>query len=173
MERANYNWANYEDYVKSHDQDDQEMEYRPRYDANPDDDYDDDNEEEEDYSEGFQEQVEEQVEQQADYAADDYDDDNEEEDYAKGFQEQVEHETDYAADDSDESDFNGQFGWRSKARRGKRGRFVPPDTRAFVAPVFVRVADLKAGAASGSGEEREPGGMSDDGMAGVAPKSWC
>ena len=59
MERANYNWANYEDYVKSHDQDDQEMEYRPRYDANPDDDYDDDNEEEEDYSEGFQEQVEE------------------------------------------------------------------------------------------------------------------
>ena len=121
MERANYNWANYEDYVKSHDQDDQEMEYRPRYDANPDDDYDDDNEEEEDYSEGFQEQVEEQVEQQADYAADDYDDDNEEEDYAKGFQEQVEHETDYAADDSDESDFNGQFGWAEQGAPRQKG----------------------------------------------------
>ena len=130
MERVNHSWANYEDYVKSHDRDDQEKVYHPRYDANPDyDDYNDDYEEEEE--------------------------EEEEEDYTEGFQEQVEHETDYAADDS--ADFDGQFGWRSKVRRGKRGGFVPPDTRSFVAPVFVRVADLKAGATSGSGEERTPG----------------
>ena len=68
MERANYNWANYEDSVKSHDQDDQEMEYRPRYDADPDDDYDDDDNEEEDYDEGVQEEVEHRTDEAEDDA---------------------------------------------------------------------------------------------------------
>ena len=43
------------------------------------------------------------------------------------------HQADYAADDGAESDYaDTHFGWRSKARRSKRGRlWVPPDIRAF------------------------------------------
>ena len=84
-----------------------------------------------------------------------HDGDFEDEDHGEDLREQVEHQADYAEDDSleSESDFDAQFGWRSKARHRKRGRFVPPDIRGFAAPVFVRVADLRARVTSASEEE--------------------
>ena len=80
------------------------------------------------------------------------------EDHVEGLWEQAEHQADYAADDSLEagSDFGARVGWRSKAHRRQMGRFVPPDRRGYAAPVFVRVADLLAGAPSGSDEEGGP-----------------
>ena len=89
------------------------------------------------------------------------DDDGSEEDHAEGSQEEVGHRAEYPANgpqeevayeakyspgDSAESDYaDVQFGWRSKARRGKRGRrWAPPNTRTFTAPVFVRLADLQS-----------------------------
>ena len=81
-----------------------------------------------------------------------HDVDFEDEDHGEGLWEDVGHQADYAADDSVASDFDARFGWRSTSRRRQRGKFVPPDTRAYAAPVFVRVADLQAGATSGSGE---------------------
>ena len=76
-------------------------------------------------------------------------------------EEEVEHRTDDPGDDTGQSDFHAQFGWRSKMRRrhgrGRgRGRFVPPDTRGLAEPVFVRLANLRSKASPGSEEEREP-----------------
>ena len=80
----------------------------------------------------------------------------EEEDYAEASQEEVEHHEDYAEDDNAETGFEARFGWRSKARHGRKGRFVPPDTRGYVPAVFVRLADLEVNTASGSVERGEP-----------------
>lgn len=58
------------------------------------------------------------------------------------FQEQaerVEHQLDAAA----QLDAEAQFGWRSKARRRRKGSFVPPDIRTYRWPTFVRVEDLR------------------------------
>ena len=89
----------------------------------------------------------------------DSDHDLEDEGHEEGLRERVEHQADYPADDSVDShvDFDAQLGWRSKAHRRERGRFVPPDTRGYAAPVFVQVADLQARAPAGSEEERDPG----------------
>ena len=89
------------------------------------------------------------------YGDPDYDPEGED---AEDLQEPVEHQADHTADDSLEagSDFYARVGWRSKAHRRQRGRFVPPDMRGYAAPVFVRVADLQARATSASEEEREP-----------------
>ena len=87
-----------------------------------------------------------------DYDEEDYD----EEDYEEAVQDEVEHRTDGAADDGDKADFHAQFRWRSKMRhRRGRGRFVPPDTRGLVAPVFVRRANPGAKAEGGPEEESE------------------
>ena len=59
--------------------------------------------------------------------------------YDEAAEEEVDHRTDETADDADQTDFHARFGWRSKTRhRRGRGRFVPPDTRGLMAPVFVR-----------------------------------
>ena len=55
---------------------------------------------------------------------------------------QVDHAVDHAAEDTVETDFDVRYIWRGKRRHTKRGRIVPPDTRKFNTPVFVRVADL-------------------------------
>lgn len=57
--------------------------------------------------------------------------------------EQVEHQVDHGAGDAEQLDAEAQFGWRNAARRGRRGRFVPPDMRAYRWPAFVRVEDLQ------------------------------
>ena len=54
----------------------------------------------------------------------------------------VDHAVDHAAEDSVETDFTVRYIWRGKRRHTKRGRIVPPDTRKFNTPVFVRVEDL-------------------------------
>ena len=85
-----------------------------------------------------------------------FDPDYDEEDYEEAVQDEVEHRTDGAADDVDKADFHAQFRWRSKMRhRRGRGRFVPPDTRGLVAPVFVRRANPGAKAEGGPEEESE------------------
>ena len=73
-----------------------------------------------------------------------------------GRPEQVEYQEDFVEDDSAETEFQAQFGWRSKARRRKKGRRHLPDMRGYVAPVFVRVADLEAGTTPGSGDAKGP-----------------
>ena len=81
-----------------------------------------------------------------------------EEDDPEGFQEEDEadeHEVEHATDDSAESTFDTQYGYRAKGRRPK-GTWVSPDIRGFHAPQFVPVASLYAPAASGSGEELDP-----------------
>ena len=69
-------------------------------------------------------------------------DDGYEEDDLSG----VEHQAEFPAGTEAESDYAAvRFGWRSKARRGRRGRrWAPPDTRRFSAPAFVRLADLRS-----------------------------
>ena len=59
--------------------------------------------------------------------------------------EEVEHHLDHAADDAAQLDAEKKFGWKGRARRRRKGRFVPPDVRAYRWPVFVRVADLPNG----------------------------
>ena len=63
---------------------------------------------------------------------------------------------DDAADDVDEADFHAQFRWRSKMRRRGQGRFVPPDRRVLMAPVFVRRANPGAKLGGGPEADREP-----------------
>ena len=106
-----------------------------------------------DYQEGHQEQWASRYDKNPD-------DDHDGEDYAETLQEQrerVEHQADHAADDSLEPEpiSMPSSDGRSTSRRRQRGRFVPPDIRAYAAPVFVRVAGLQAGATSGSGETPE------------------
>ena len=82
-----------------------------------------------------------------------------EEDGTEGFQEgdeADEHQVEHATDDSGESDFETQYGWRSKAGRRKKGTWISRDIRGCKTPVFVPVADLEAPAASGAGEELDP-----------------
>ena len=55
----------------------------------------------------------------------------------------VDHALDHAVDDTAQADYDEQFGWRSRARRSRKGQFVPPDMRSYRWPVFVRVADLQ------------------------------
>ena len=88
-----------------------------------------------------------------------FDPDYDEQEYDEAAEEEVDHRTDEAADDAEQSDFCVRFGWRSKAlhRRG-RGRFVPLDTREFMAPVFVRRAGHGAKARLGQ-EAAEPDGI--------------
>ena len=133
MERLNHHWADHVDYVEGHGQDDwqegKEQEFRLRRYEIFDPDYDEEDYDEEDYDE---------------------------EDYDEAVQDEVEHRTDGAADDVDKADFHAQFRWRSKMRhRRGRGRFVPPDTRGLVAPVFVRRANPGAKAEGGPEEESE------------------
>ena len=99
----------------------------------------DDHEENLDYDYGYQK---DQVKENQPVIYDEFND-NYEEDHAEGSQEEVEHPAEYPPDDGAGFDYADiQFGWRSKARRGKRGRrWAPPDTRRFMAPVFVRLAD--------------------------------
>ena len=81
-----------------------------------------------------------------------------EEDDPEGFQEEDEadeHEVEHATDDSAESTFETQYGYRAKTGRPK-GTWVSPDIRGFHAPQFVPVASLYALAASGAGEEMDP-----------------
>lgn len=56
----------------------------------------------------------------------------------------VEYTYEHALDDGAESEYGAiRFGWRSSARRRRRGEiWVPPDIRGFRAPVFLRLADL-------------------------------
>ena len=71
-----------------------------------------------------------------------FDPDYDDEEYDETAEEEVDHRTDETANDACQADFHAQFGWRSKTRhRRGRGRFVPPDTRGLMAPVFVRRAD--------------------------------
>ena len=93
-----------------------------------------------------------------DFEDEGHDDDFEDEDHGEGLWEQAEHQADYAADDSLEagSDFGARVGWRSRAHRRQMGKFRPPDARGYAAPAFVQVADLLAGAPSGSEEEGGP-----------------
>ena len=60
----------------------------------------------------------------------------------QGRHDQVEHQLEHAADDT-QTDFDEQFGWRSKARRSRQGLFVPPDMGMYRWPIFVPVADLQ------------------------------
>ena len=83
-----------------------------------------------------------------------FDDDHDEGDYAEA--EEVEYQADAPSDDS-ATDFDAQFEWRSKRGRNRRGKFEPPDTRGFVAPVFARLANTGAKTSSSSGERRDPG----------------
>ena len=70
-------------------------------------------------------------------------DQGDDEGYSGEAHEEIEHWTDFAADGSLDDDTEyGPEDWRNKRRRGQRGRFEPPDTTKFKAPVFVRVADL-------------------------------
>ena len=57
--------------------------------------------------------------------------------------EQVEHQVDHVADDTAQMDAEAKFEWRAKARRRRKGRFVPPNMKTYRWPVFVRVADLQ------------------------------
>ena len=82
------------------------------------------------------------------------DDDYDEEDFADGIQEAVEYQADHATDDSAD-DFDVRFGWRSKRGRGQRGRFVPPDRRGLMAPVFVSLEISKPGPDKAQGEKPE------------------
>ena len=59
--------------------------------------------------------------------------------------EEVEHQLDHAAEDVAQLDAEAKLGWRSRARRRRKGKFIPPDVRAYRWPVFVRVADLPNG----------------------------
>ena len=97
-------------------------------------------------------QEEEQEEHREEYGLEFYQDPDEDfggvddDTIAEGFQErhdQVEHRLDHAADDTTKADFEAQFAWRSKARRSRKGRFVPPDMRTYRWPVFVPVSDLQ------------------------------
>ena len=56
--------------------------------------------------------------------------------------EEVEHYLDHAAEDAAQLDAEAKRGWRSRARRRRKGKFIPPDVRAYQWPVFVRLADL-------------------------------
>ena len=105
-----------------------------------DDDYEDDYQEER--GDGYQEDHEEAYEA---LYYENPDDDYEELDHAAESA-QVEPQVNYAADENGISDYaNTQFGWRSRARRARRGQiWVPPDTRGFKAPVFVLLADLQS-----------------------------
>ena len=60
-------------------------------------------------------------------------------------EEQVEHAADFLLDAAGQTDrFLTLFRWRWMARAGRQGqRWDPPDTTAFVAPVFVRVQELR------------------------------
>lgn len=81
-----------------------------------------------------------------------------EEDEREEFQEEDEadeHEVDHATDDSPESTFDTQYGWRAKGRRGK-GTGVSPDIRGSHAPQFVLVVSLYAPATSDDGEGTAP-----------------
>ena len=105
---------------------------------------DDDDGSEEDYTEGSQEKVDPRAEYHVDSSQEEFG--HRAEYPANGPQEEVAYEAKYSPGDSAESDYaDVQFGWRSKARRGKRGRrWAPPNTRTFTAPVFVRLADLQS-----------------------------
>ncbi len=56
--------------------------------------------------------------------------------------EEVEHQLDHAAEDAAQLDAEARFGFKSRARRRRKGRFIPPDVRAYRWPLFVRLADL-------------------------------
>ena len=106
------------------------------------DEYDDDAAEEEledDGSGGEDDQLEPYQDAEADL---DYADDAD----AGGFQEQdrVEHQLDHANDDGRQASFDERFDeWRKRVRAGRKGPFVPLDTRGYQGPVFVRVKDLQ------------------------------
>ena len=107
------------------------------------DDYDDNLDHEGDYQEDFEQEYTPPVYDDGGDADSEYDGDDT---GAEGFQDQhdlVEHQVDFAMDDSGDTDFEEQFGWRSKARRRRQGRFVPPDMTWHRRPVFVRVKDLQ------------------------------
>ena len=83
-----------------------------------------------------------------------------EEDDREEFQEEDqgdEHEVDHATehDDSAESSFATQYGWRGKVRRQK-GTWVSPDITEYHTPQFVPVVSLHAPATSDDGEETAP-----------------
>ena len=64
---------------------------------------------------------------------------------AGGLQEQdrVEHQLNHANDDGRQTNFDDRFDeWRKRVSARRKGRFVPPDTRMYRGPVFVRVKDL-------------------------------
>ena len=116
------------------------MTERLNYGRVDDDDYEDDYQEER--GDGYQEDHEEAYEA---LYYENPDDDYEELDHAAESA-QVEPQVNYAADENGISDYaNTQFGWRSRARRARRGQiWVPPDTRRFKAPVFLPLADLQS-----------------------------
>ena len=64
---------------------------------------------------------------------------------AGGFQEQgrVEHQLDHANDDGRQTSFGDKFDeWRKRVHARRQGHFVPPDTRMYRGPAFVRVKGL-------------------------------
>ena len=76
----------------------------------------------------------------------DYDPEEEDREGLEAFEEEPElvaHQLEHATQDIVQAGFAAQFRWRSKARRGRRGRFVPPDMKPYRWPTFVRVADLQ------------------------------
>ena len=66
-----------------------------------------------------------------------------------------EHEVEHVIDDSAESTFDTQYGYRAKSRRQK-GTWVSPDIRGLHAPQFVPVESLYAPATSDDGEGTAP-----------------
>ena len=107
--------------------------------------YDDHDEEEEHHEDGYEDRYKEDPSEEYKPAyPENTDDVYAWEDHARSLMERVEHQADHDADARAQSEFDAQFGWRSKGRRDKKGRWVPPDTRLARTPVFVRVADLPA-----------------------------
>ena len=108
------------------------------------DEYDDaaaEEELEDDGSGGEDDQLEPYQDAEADL---DYADDAD----AGGFQEQdrVEHQLDHANDDGRQASFGERFPkWRKRVRDLRQDPFVPPQTRGYQGPAFVRVKDLQDG----------------------------
>ena len=80
-----------------------------------------------------------------DFDNNDFDDEDLDGDDAEDFTGLAEYLDHYAADTEAQTDgLAARFGWRFRARGGRRGKkWLPPSTRDHYTPVFVRVKDLQ------------------------------
>ena len=106
-------------------------------------DYDYDYGEEELESDAHHGHEEHRLESHQDPAGDpDYADGAAAEDFLE--QDRVEHQVDHANDDGRQTNFGDKFDdWRKRVRARRQGHFVPPDTRGYKGPVFIRVQDVQ------------------------------